>query len=149
MKRREFYERMSQIDPESSEALESLAALFEEDYLTGGRDLKDPVTAEDILTRTRADLEKYMSRYDGLKDRIDAELRKAGATEAQINWGLFGDVELPTAAYLRCNLWARKLIRCSYQILYCLAELKMIGRYTEVDREELRHIQIDYGRRYG
>ena len=71
------------------------------------------------------------------------------ATDAQINWGLFGNVELPTVPYLLCNFRARKLIRLSYRILYCLAELNMIGKYTEVDGEELERVRRDYGRRFG
>ena len=149
MKRKEFYERVNRIDPESPEAIDALADLFEEDYLTADKDLKDREISESILPQARADLKHYMDRYDRLREKIDGALREAGATEAQINWGLFGNVELPTGSFLRCNLWARKLIRCSYQILYCLAELKMIGRYAKVDEEELRRIQRDYGRRYG
>ena len=45
------------------------------------------------------------------------------------------------------NRWARQLIRYSYQIQYCLAELKMLGKYTEIDEEELKAVQRDYGRR--
>ena len=76
-------------------------------------------------------------------------MRKAGATEAQINWGLFENIELPTFSYMRCNRWANQLIRYSYQIQYCLAELKMLGKYTEIDEEELKAIRRDYCRRYG
>ena len=151
MKRRELYERMSQIDPEDPDAMGALAELFEEDYTTSGRKLEDPVTAEEILSRAEKDLEFFRKRYDVLRERIDADLRRAGATEAQINWGLFGNVELDTAAWLRCNFRAKKLIRCSYQILYCLAELKMIGRYSDcgMDETELQRIRREYGRRYG
>lgn len=42
-----------------------------------------------------------------------------------------------------------RLVRISYQILYCLAELKMVGKYADVDQEELERIRRDYGRRYG
>ena len=66
------------------------------------------------------------------------------------NWGLFGDVELPTVSYLRCNLMAKKLIRYSYQITYCLGELKMLSKYTDrVDIEELERIRKEYRRRFG
>ena len=151
MKRREFYERMSRIDPEAPDAMDALADLFEEDYVSSGRELSDPAVAEEIIDRAKADLEDFQTRYDALCEKINADLRKAGATEAQINWGLFGNVELGTAAWLRCNRRARKLIRYAYQILYCLAELKMIGRYaeTEVDDADLNRIRQDYGRRYG
>jgi len=90
-----------------------------------------------------------MQKYDGLLEKINNELRKAGATEAQINWGLFGDVELSTIPYIRCNAMARKLIRLSYQITYCLGELKMLSKYTEVDVDELARIQREYRRRFG
>ena len=149
MRRREFMERVNQIDPEEPGALDALSALFEEDYVTAGEDLNNAETIGRIISRTRADLEYYMSRYDLFQEKINTELRKAGATEAQINWGLFGNVELPTIPYLRCNHWAKKLIRCSYQILYCLAELKLVGRYSAVDEEELKTIQMNYGRKYG
>lgn len=49
MTRKEFNERMAQIDPESEDAVDELASLFEEDYLTAGRDLNDPAVIEDIL----------------------------------------------------------------------------------------------------
>ena len=97
-----------------------------------------------------ADLHDHMRRYDDLLDKINKELRKAGATEAQINWGLFGDVELPTLSYMRCNRMAKSLIQHSYQITYCLGELKMLSKYTDnVQHVELKRIRKDYGRRFG
>ena len=129
MTRREFTERMAQIDPESEEAVDKLAALFEEDYLSSGKDLN--------------------GRYDELLEKIIGELRKAGATEAQINWGLFGNVELPTLSYIRCNAIAKKMIHVSYQITYCLGELKMLSKYTDVDMDALSRIQREYKRRFG
>lgn len=149
MNRREFYQRMQSIDPEDPRAMELLVNLFEEDYVTAGRDLKDPAVTEDLRARAQADLKYFMARYDALEEKINADLRRAGATDAQINWGLFGNVELPTLPYLRCNFRAKRLIRISYQILYCLAELKMVGKYAETDEEELARIRRDYGRKYG
>ena len=102
-----------------------------------------------IFSLVPEDLEHNKACYDVRKEKIDAELRKAGATEAQINWGLFENIELPTFSYMRCNRWANQLIRYSYQIQYCLAELKMLGKYTEIDEEELKAIRRDYCRRYG
>ena len=149
MTKKEFIDRIEQIDPDDSEALDRLSELFEEDYLTAGENLNDPEVIENLLARSREDLEHNKACYDVRKDRIDAELRKAGATEAQINWGLFENIELPTISYIRCNCWARQLIKYSYQIQYCLAELKMLGKYTEIDEEELKAVRRDYGRRYG
>ena len=99
---------MAQIDPESEDAVDELASLFEEDYLTAGRDLNDPAVIEDILLGAKADLENFMEKYDDLMGKIHGELRKAGATEAQINWGLFGNIELPTVSYIRCNSLAKR-----------------------------------------
>lgn len=149
MTKREFANRMAQIDPESPNAPDELANLFEEDYLSAGKDLKDPETVGNLLTTAENDLRYFMQKYDGLLEKINNELRKAGATEAQINWGLFGDVELSTIPYIRCNAMARKLIRLSYQITYCLGELKMLSKYTEVDVDELARIQREYRRRFG
>lgn len=149
MTRKEFAERMDQIDPGSAEAVDQLAKLFEEDYISSGRDLSDPAVIQSLLDSAKADLEHCMKQYDRLLMKINGELRKAGATEAQINWGLFGDVELPTLAYLRCNRMAKKLILYSYQISYCLGELKMLGRYADVDEAELRRIRREYGKRFG
>ncbi len=149
MTRKEFTERMAQIDPESEDAVDELASLFEEDYLTAGRDLNDPAVIENILLDAKADLEDFMGKYDDLLGKIHKELRKAGATEAQINWGLFGNIELPTVSYIRCNSLAKKMIRISYQITYCLGELKMLSRYTDVDTDELARIQREYRRRFG
>ena len=149
MTKKEFIDRIEQIDPDDSDALDRMAELFEEDYMTAGENLNDPEVIEDLLARAREDLEHNKACYDIRKDRIDAELRKAGATEAQINWGLFENIELPTFSYIRCNWWARQLIKYSYQIQYCLAELKMLGKYTEIDEEELKAVRRDYGRRYG
>jgi len=149
MTRREFTERMAQIDPESEEAVDKLAALFEEDYLSSGKDLNDPAVIEEIYTAAKADLETFMGKYDELLEKINGELRKAGATEAQINWGLFGNVELPTLSYIRCNAMAKKMIHVSYQITYCLGELKMLSKYTDVDMDALSRIQREYKRRFG
>ena len=45
---------------------------------------------------------------------------------------------------------AKKLIRYSYQITYCLGELKMLSKYTDrVDIEELEIIRKEYRRRFG
>ena len=140
---------MAQIDPESPNAPEILADLFEEDYLTAGKDLRDPDTIADLLATVKGDLRLFMQKYDELLERINVELRRAGATDAQINWGLFGNVELPTFSYVHCNYMARKMIRLSYQIVYCLGELKMLSKYTEVDAGELARIQREYGRRFG
>ena len=140
---------MAQIDPESPNAPEKLADLFEEDYLTEGKNLTDPDTIENLLTTAEGDLRFFMQKYDDLLEKINEELRKAGATEAQINWGLFGNVELPTFSYVRCNHMARKMIRLNYQIVYCLGELKMLSKYTDVDADELARIQREYGRRFG
>ena len=85
MTKKEFIDRIDQIDPDDSEALDQLAELFEEDYLTAGENLNDPEVIEDLLLSAREDLEHNKACYDVRKDRIDAELRKAGATEAQIN----------------------------------------------------------------
>ncbi len=150
MTRKEFRDCMEQIDPEASEAVDELALLFERDYQETGRDLNDPVLLNDLIESAEADMEHFMAKYDDLLDKINGELRKAGATEAQINWGLFGDVELLTVSYLRCNLMAKKLIRYSYQITYCLGELKMLSKYTDrVDIEELERIRKEYRRRFG
>ena len=149
MTRREFAERMAQIDPESEEAVDKLAALFEEDYLSSGKDLNDPAVIEEIHTAAKADLENFMEKYDELLERVNSELRKAGATEAQINWGLFGNVELPTLSYIRCNAMAKKMIHVSYQITYFLGELKMLSKYTDVDMDALAGIQREYKRRFG
>ena len=149
MKRREFYQRMQQIDPEAPRALAQFADLFEEDYVTAGEDLKDPAVTDELRARAREDMEFYMARYDVLQEKINADLRRAGATDAQINWGLFGNVELPLVLYLLCNYRAKRLIGFSYRILYCLAELDMLGRYTDVDTEELERIRRDYGRKFG
>ena len=56
MKRREFYQRLQDIDPEDRRAMEQLAELFEEDYVTAGEDLTDPAVAEDIRARAQADM---------------------------------------------------------------------------------------------
>ena len=84
---------MAQIDPESPNAPDELAVLFEEDYLTAGKDLNDPETVKNLQITAENDLRYLMQKYDSLLEKINHELRKAGATEAQINWGLFGDVE--------------------------------------------------------
>ena len=149
MTRREFTERMAQIDPESEEAVDKLAALFEEDYLSSGKDLNDPAVIEEIHIAAKTDLEHFKGRYDELLEKINGELRKAGATEAQINWGLFGNVELPTLSYIRYNAIAKKMIHVSYQITYCLGELKMLSKYTDVDMDALSRIQREYKRRFG
>ena len=96
---------MTQIDPESEGAVDQLAALFEEDYLSSGKDLNDPAVIEEIHTAAETDLEHFKGRYDELLEKINGELRKAGATEAQINWGLFGNVELPTLSYIPTILY--------------------------------------------
>ena len=149
MERREFNKRLQQVDPDAPHALEELAALFEEDYLSEGRDLKDPAVSGELRARTMEDLEIHMARYDAVLEKLKVELRRAGATEAQINWELFGNVELPPIPYFLCNIRARKLIRISHQILFCLAELKMLGKYTDVDEAELARIRCEYGRRFG
>ena len=61
MKRREFYQRLQAIDPEDRRAMEQLAELFEEDYVTAGENLTDPAVAEDIRARAQADME-YLDR---------------------------------------------------------------------------------------
>ena len=150
MTRKEFANHMAHIDPEASTAVDELADLFERDYQEQGRDLTDPDMIEDMKSVTEADLHHHMRRYDDLLDKINQELRKAGATEAQINWGLFGNVELPTLSYFRCNRMARSLIQHSYQITYCLGELKMLSKYSDiVQQNELERIRKDYGRRFG
>ena len=149
MTRKEFANRMAQIDPESPNAPDELAVLFEEDYLTAGKDLNDPETVKNLQITAENDLRYLMQKYDSLLEKINHELRKAGATEAQINWGLFGDVELSTIPYIKCNALARKLIRLSYQITYCLGELKMLSKYTKVDLDELARVQREYRRRFG
>ena len=150
MTRKEFKNHMAQIDPESPTAVDDLADLFERDYQEEGRDLTDPDVIEDLKIAAETDLHHHMSRYDDLLNKINQELRKAGATEAQINWGLFGDVELPTFSYFRCNQMANRLIQHSYQITYCLGELKMLSKYTEcLDRDELERIRKEYRRRFG
>ncbi len=149
MTRKEFGERIAEIDPESAEAVDELAALFEEDYRSAGKDLNDPAVIQEIHTAVQADLEHFMRKYDDLLEKINDELRKAGATEAQINWGLFGNVELPVISYFRSNSMAKKLIRISYQIIFCLGELKMLSRYTDIDLNTLTCIQREYRRRFG
>ena len=150
MTRKEFSDHMKKIDPESPTVMDDLAALLERDYQEEGRDLSDPVMIENLQIAAEEDLHYHMSRYDDLLEKINGELRKAGATEAQINWGLFGDVELPTVPYLLCNSMAKRLIRHSYQITYCLGELKMLSKYTDkVETAELDRIRKEYRRRFG
>lgn len=149
MKRKEFMERINQIDLETPESLDLLAELFEEDYLSSKKDLSDRQTVEELLSQAKSDLDSYEEKYDAIRLKIEKELRRAGATEAQINWGLYGNVELSTGAYFKCNFMAKKLIRYSYQILYCLAELKMLSKYIDIGIPDLKQIRQDYGRRYG
>ena len=40
MTKKEFIDRMDQIDPDDSDALDRLSELFEEDYLTAGGESK-------------------------------------------------------------------------------------------------------------
>ena len=110
MTRREFTERMAQIDPESEEAVDKLAALFEEDYLSSGKDLNDPAVIEEIHIAAKTDLEHFKGRYDELLEKINGELRKAGANveerQAEIivhgrPSGLEGGVEI-NARQLEC-----------------------------------------------
>lgn len=150
MTRKEFANHMAHIDPEASTAVDELADLFERDYQEEGRDLTDPDMIEELKSAAEADFHHHLRRYDDLLDKVNQELRKAGATEAQINWGLFGNVELPTLSYLRCNRMAKRLIQHSYQITYCLGELKMLSKYTDnVQQNELERIRKNYGRRFG
>ena len=148
MTRKEFAGRIALIDPEAPDSIEKLASLFEEDYLTEGRDLNDTDLIKDLRESAEADLRYFMEKYDILLQKINRELRKAGATEAQINWGLFENIELPTVSYYRCNLMVRKLIRCSYQIQYCLGELKMLSKYTDIDTRWLMKTAKEYGRHF-
>ena len=149
MTKREFAERISDIHPESANAVDDLAALFEEDYLTSGKDLKDPAVSDELLRKAREDLHFFRSKYDALYEKLKKELRKAGATEAQINWGLFGNIELRAFPFIRCNLMAKRLIRYSYQITLCLAELKMLSKYTGcIDPDEIRALLQEYKRRF-
>ena len=150
MTRKELREHISRIDPEAPTAADELASLFEQDYQEAGRDLTDPKVIEELQSCAEDDLHHFTEKYDDLLEKINGELRNAGATDAQINWGLFGDVELPTIPYLRCNLMARKLIQYSYQITYCLGELKMLSKYTDrIDTDELVRIRKEYRRRFG
>ena len=77
MTKKEFIDRIDQIDPDDSEALDQLAELFEEDYLTAGENLNDPEVIEDLLLSAREDLEHNKACYDVRKEKIDAELRKS------------------------------------------------------------------------
>ena len=44
----------------------------------------------------------------------------------------------------------KKMIRNSFQIVYCLGELQMLSNYTDrVDMEEVRKIRKEYRRRFG
>ena len=150
MTRKEYAQQIAKIDPEQPDALDRLSALNETDYIERGENLNDPDVVDDLYDSAMEELERYKEKYDDLLGRINSELRKAGATEAQINWGLFGDVELPTMAYLYCNAMARKLIQYSFQIVYCLGELQMLSKYTDrVDMEEVRKIRKEYRRRFG
>lgn len=112
MTRKEFSDHMKKIDPESPTVMDELAALFERDYQEEGRDLSDPVMIENLQIAAEEDLHYHMSRYDDLLEKINGELRKAGATEAQINWGLFGNVELPTVPYLQRIQGLTALLSC-------------------------------------
>ncbi len=150
MTKLEFLKRMDQIDPDGPNAVDELAPVLEEYCLSSGDNLNDPETAASYYADVKADLESFMDRYDSLLDKLHAELRKAGATEAQINWGLFGNVELGRLAWLRCSRLAKSLANLSYEIKYCLAELKMLSKYTDqVDLKEIGRIQREYRNRYG
>ena len=150
MTEKEYAEQLAKIDPEQPDALDRLAALNEADYIESGENLNDPAIVAELYDSAMENMERYKEKYDKLLDKINGELRKAGATEAQINWGLFGDVELPTLAYLRCNAMAKKLIQYSCQIVYCLGELQLLSKYTDrVDMEKVRQIRKEYRRRFG
>ena len=64
MTKKEFIDRIEQIDPDDSEALDRLSELFEEDYLTAGENLNDPEVIENLLARAREDLEHNKACYD-------------------------------------------------------------------------------------
>ena len=150
MNRLEFLKRMDQIDPDGPNAIDELAPVLEEYCLDSGDNLNDPETAANYYADVKADLEAFMDRYDTLLEKLHGELRRAGATEAQVNWGLFGNVELGRLAWLRCNRLAKSLANLSYEIKYCLAELKMLSKYTaQVDLKEIGRIQREYRNRYG
>ena len=71
---------MAQIDPESPNAPSELAVLFEEDYLTTGKDLNDPETVDNLRDTAENDLNYFMQKYDHLLQRINDELRRCGAS---------------------------------------------------------------------
>ena len=85
MTRKEYAEKLAEIDPEQPDALDKLAALNEADYIERGENLNDPDVIDELYESTVADLERCKEKYDDLLGRINSELRKAGATEAQIN----------------------------------------------------------------
>lgn len=150
MTRLEFGRRMSAIDPDQPDAIDKLVPILEEYCIESGDDLNDSDTAEDYYSGVMADLKNLMNRYDLVLEKLHGELRKAGATDAQVNWGLFGNVELGRLAWLRCNRLAKSLANISYEIKYCLAELKMLSKYTDqVDLKDIVRIQRDYRNRYG
>lgn len=97
MTRKEYAEKLAEIDPEQPDALDKLAALNEADYIERGENLNDPDVIDELYESTVADLERCKEKYDDLLDRINSELRKAGATEAQINWAC--------SVMLNCRPW--------------------------------------------
>lgn len=150
MTRLEFGRRMSEIDPDQPDAIDKLVPILEEYCIEAGDDLSDSDTAEDYYSHVIADLKILMDKYDRVLEKLHSELRKAGATEAQVNWGLFGNVELGRFACFRCNRLTKSLTNLSYEIKYCLAELKMLSKYTDqVDLKEIGRIQREYRNRYG
>ena len=62
MTRKEFGERMDQIDPESPTAVDDYAALFEQDYEESEWDLNDPAVLEDLLSAAQKELKDHMGK---------------------------------------------------------------------------------------
>lgn len=149
MTEKEYSKQLLKIDPERPDALDRVAELKERDHIESGKDLKDPAVIHDLYEAARKDLKLYMEINDDPLEKINSELRKAGATEAQIYWGLLGDVKLPTFAWLRYKRMAMKLIQYDCMIVYCLSELQMLSKYTDkVDLEEIQRIRKQYRRRF-
>ena len=110
-------------------------------------DFTDTAALEEKYESLKAELLETTRVYDSLLEKLHDILRKNGATEAQLTWNIYSNVEMNLLTGRKYYKVAEELYRKTLSILYYLAFLQVLNQYRNPDTEELtelNHIRKHY-----
>ena len=142
-----LWKKLDRVDKSSSRAVDEMADILQAELEAKNADFTDTAALEEKYESLKTDLLDATRAYDSLLEKLHDILRKNGATEAQLTWNIYSNVEMNLLTGRKYYKVAEELYRKTRSILYYLAFLQVLNQYRNPDTEELtelNHIRKHY-----